>query len=33
MHKKLGFSQAGYVWNLWEEGDKELFFSKKVGGR
>ncbi len=32
MHKKLGYKRAGYVWNLWEEGDKEIFFSKKLGG-
>lgn len=31
MHKKLGYQQAGYVWNLWEEGDKEIIFSKKLG--
>jgi GNAT superfamily N-acetyltransferase len=32
MQKKLGYKRVGYVWNLWEEGDKEIFFSKKLGG-
>ena len=30
MHKKFGYKRAGYVWNLWEEGDKEIFFSKRL---
>lgn len=32
MHKKLGYHQVGYVWNIWEEGEKELFFSKMIKG-
>jgi len=30
MHKKLGYEQVGYVWHIWEEGDKEIFFSKEL---
>lgn len=30
MHKKLGYNQVGYVWHIWEEGDKEIFFSKRL---
>lgn len=33
MHKKLGYKKVGHVWHIWEEGDKEIFFSKKLGGR
>ncbi len=32
MHKKLGYKKVGYVWHLWEEGDKEIFYSKKLRG-
>lgn len=30
LHKRLGYKKEGYVWHIWKEGDKEIFFSKKI---
>jgi len=30
MHKKLGYERCGYVDNIWNEGKRDLFFSKKL---
>ena len=30
MHRKLGYERCGYVDNIWGEGKRDLFFSKKL---
>ncbi len=30
LHKKLGYQYVGYIYHIWKEGDKEIFFSKKI---
>lgn len=30
MHKSLGFRKCGYIKNLGKNGEKEIFFSKKI---
>jgi len=30
MHRKLGYARCGYVDNIWAEGKRDLFFSKKL---
>ena len=29
-HKKLGYERCGYIDNIWKEGSRDLFFSKKL---
>ena len=31
MHRKLGYARCGYIDNMWGEGKRDLFFSKKLG--
>jgi ribosomal protein S18 acetylase RimI-like enzyme len=30
LHRKLGYKRCGFIDNLWEDGKRDLFFSKKL---